>query len=146
MASVFGEAVDCDKVRIRRRRWHPLQPRDITMAPCGHIHFPPDSPMYCDDFAGASVERQGLFIHEMTHVWQAQTKGALYLPFFRHPFCRYDYRLKPGWPLSRYGIEQQAEIVRHAFLLRNGWKVAGVSDARAYDLLVDFTATAGCRP
>lgn len=85
------------------------------------------------------MELQGLFIHEMTHVWQAQTRGRFYLPLHRHPFCRYVYSLRPGRPLSRYGIEQQAEIVRHAFLLRNGWKVAGVADASVYDLLVDFS-------
>jgi len=81
---------------------------------------------------------QGLFMHEMTHVWQAQLKGKWYLPLMRHPWCRYDYSLKPGWKLERYGIEQQAEIVRHAFLLRNGRKVAGIADPAAYDLLVDF--------
>lgn len=138
---MFGDAVDCDKVRIRRRRWHPLQPRHITMAPCGHIHFPPGSPSYCDDFAAAGLDRQGLFIHEMTHVWQAQTRGRLYLPLLRHPFCRYDYSLKPGWPLTRYGIEQQAEIVRHAFLLRRGIRLAGAADSAAYERLVDFPGT-----
>ena len=56
----------------------------------------------------------------------------------RHPWCRYDYSLRPGWPLARYGIEQQAEIVRHAFLLRRGVRLAGVSDAAAYDALVNF--------
>lgn len=81
---------------------------------------------------------QGLLIHEITHVWQAQTRGRWYLPIHRHPFCRYEYSLKPGLPLTRYGIEQQAEIVRHAFLLRNGGKLPGVGDASAYDLLVDF--------
>ena len=35
-----------------------------------------------------------------------------------------------------YGIEQQAEIVRHAFLLRNGWRVAGVGDPAAYAMAV----------
>ena len=108
------------------------------MAPSGHIHFHPHSPRYCDDFSLAGMPLQGLFIHEMTHVWQAQVKGIWYLPLHRHLFCRYHYSLKPGWPLTRYGIEQQAEIVRHAFLLRNGWKVAGVSDSAAYDLLVNF--------
>lgn len=136
--SIFGSAVDCAKVRIRRRRWHPLQPSRITMAPCGHIHFPPHSAHYCDDFSKAEPGLQGLFIHEMTHVWQTQTRGTWYLPLRRHPFCRYDYSLKPGWPLTRYGIEQQAEIVRHAFMLRRGWKLAGASDAAAYDLLVNF--------
>jgi hypothetical protein len=38
----------------------------------------------------------------------------------RHPFCRYGYALEPGKPFDRYGIEQQAEIVKHAFLARNG--------------------------
>lgn len=108
------------------------------MAPSGHLHFHPVSPWYCDDFSEAEPHHQGLFIHEMTHVWQTQRLGRWYLPLHRHPFCRYSYSLKPGWPLTRYGIEQQAEIVRHAFLLRNGWKVAGVSDPSAYDLLVNF--------
>lgn len=108
------------------------------MAPCGHIHFHPDSPAYREDFASADIASQGLFIHEMAHVWQAQRRGTLYLPLFRHPFCRYHYRLKPGWPLARYGIEQQAEIIRHAFLLRHGLIAVGVTDIAAYDRLVDF--------
>lgn len=73
-----------------------------------------------------------------THVWQTQTRGDWYLLLHRHPWCRYDYSLRPGWRLERYGIEQQAEIVRHAFLLRNGIGVAGVADKAAYDGLVRF--------
>ncbi len=138
MREIFGTAIDCKAVRIRRRRWFPFQLRRITMAPCGHLHFHPESENYRDDFSEADHTLQGHFIHEMTHVWQAQTRGAWYLPLHRHPFCRYTYRLKPGWPLTRYGLEQQAEIVRHAFLLRKGWKVAGASDMRAYDALVAF--------
>mgnify|MGYP007123470365 CR=1 FL=1 len=95
------------------------------------------SDLYCDDFAAAPLSLQGLFIHEMTHVWQTQTRGTWYLPLWRHFSRRYDYTLKPGWRLERYGIEQP-EIVRHAFLLRNGRQVAGVADASAYDLLVNF--------
>ena len=38
-------------------------------------------------------------------------KGRFYLPLMRHPFCRYDYRLAPGKPFDRYGLEQQAQIV-----------------------------------
>ena len=138
MRSIFGSAVDYEPVRLRRRRWMPFQPDHVVMAPCGHIHFPPRSSWYCDDFSAASLEAQGLLIHEMTHVWQAQTRGRWYLPIHRHPFCRYEYSLKPGRTLTRYGIEQQAEIVRHAFLLRNGGSLPGVADASAYDLLVNF--------
>lgn len=108
------------------------------MAPRGHIHFHPDGSAYCDDFAHEDVLRQGFLIHELTHVWQAQQRGSWYLPLRRHPFCRYDYALRPGWPLSSYGIEQQAEIVRHAFLLRRGLRIAGVADRAAYDTLVRF--------
>ena len=136
--SVFGGAIDTGSVRLRRRRWFPLQPRRVVMAPCGHIHFHPRSPNWCEDFALADMTLQGLFIHEMTHVWQAQSRGRWYLPLFRTFSRRYDYSLKPGWALERYGIEQQAEIVRHAFLLRNGAKVAGVADAGAYESLVAF--------
>lgn len=108
------------------------------MAPCGHVHFHPRSPYYCDDFAQAELDLQGLFIHEMVHVWQAQKRGWWYLPLCRTFSRRYDYALKPGWPLERYGIEQQAEIVRHAFLLRNGGSVAGVADASPYETLLNF--------
>jgi hypothetical protein len=139
---VFGSALDPDPVRIHRRKWFPFQPRHILMAPTGHIHFHPRSTDYCDDLSQVDLRRQGLFIHEMTHVWQAQTRGRWYLPLMRHPFCRYDYALKPGQPLHRYGIEQQAEIVRHAFLLRNGMRIAGAPDSAAYDLLVNFPGAA----
>ena len=108
------------------------------MAPRGHLHFHPASHNYRDDFSQADILLQGHFIHEMTHVWQVQQRGPWFL-ILRRPFSRrYDYSLKPGWKLERYGIEQQAEIVRHAFLLRRGYAVAGLSDARAYDLLVNF--------
>lgn len=108
------------------------------MAPRGHIHFHPDGDAYCDDFSVMPLSAQAFFIHEMTHVWQAQTLGEWYLVLRRHPWCRYDYSLKPGWKLAQYGIEQQAEIVSHAFTLRNGGRLAGTSDKAAYDLLVNF--------
>lgn len=136
--SVFGNAIDYDAVTIRRRKWFPFQPRHVTMAPCGHLHFHPEGNAYCADFSSECLTRQGFFIHEMSHVWQTQTRGKWHLIFNRMPWARYDYTLKPGWQLTRYGIEQQAEIIKHAFWLRNGAKVAGVSDASAYDLLVNF--------
>ena len=135
---MFGNAIDYNRVTIKRRKWFPFQPRRVTMAPRGHLHFHPHSKAYCDDFSTASLTRQGLFIHELVHVWQVQTKGRWYLVTRRMPWARYDYALKPGWGLERYGIEQQAEIVKHAFWLRNGMRVAGAPDVSAYDLLVRF--------
>ena len=108
------------------------------MTPRGKIHFHPESDSYCDDFAAADWSLRGLFIHELTHAWQTQARGSWFLVLHRHPWCRYDYSLKPGWKLERYGLEQQAEIVRHALLLRHGVRVAGVPDPAAYELLVNF--------
>ncbi|MEM6908819.1 MAG: vgr related protein [Pseudomonadota bacterium] len=136
--SVFGDAIDYGAVRIKRRKWFPFQPRKVTMAPQGDLHFHPRGDAYCDDFSQENLLRQGLLIHELTHVWQTQTRGRWYLVLNRHPFCRYDYVLKPGQPFKAYGIEQQAEIVKHAFWLRHGIKVAGVADKAAYDVLVRF--------
>lgn len=141
--TVFGHAIDYRRVTLRRRKWFPLQPRRITMAPRGHLHFHPQSAAYCDDFSQVDVLRQGLLIHELTHVWQTQTLGEWYLVLNRMPWARYDYSLKPGWPLARYGIEQQAEIVKHAFWLRRGVAVAGIGDPKAYDLLVRFPGATG---
>lgn len=136
--TVFGTAIDYDRVTIRRRKWFPFQPRRITMAPRGHVHFHPRGENYCEDFSTADIFRQALLIHELTHVWQVQTKGNWYLLTHRMPWARYDYSLKPGWSLEKYGIEQQAEIVKHAFMLRNGVKLAGAADAAAYEVLVRF--------
>ena len=136
--TVFGDALDYAPIKLRRRKWFPLQPRNITMAPRGHLHFHPDGSAYCDDFANESLIKQGLLIHELTHVWQTQTRGDWYLVLNRHPWCKYEYSLMPGQPLAKYGIEQQAEIVKHAFWLRHGVKVAGITDKSAYDMLVRF--------
>lgn len=119
-SSVFGDAIDYRHVRLVRRRWLPFQPRSTVMAPTGNIHFHPHSDLWSEDFAKEPLHRQGLFIHELTHVWQTQQRGRLYLPLMRHPFCRYRYQIRPGQPFGRYGLEQQAEIVRHAFMAANG--------------------------
>ena len=123
---------------VKRTKFFPFQPRKTTMAPRGHLHFHPLGTSYCEDFSQEPLHKQGLLIHELTHVWQTQTRGDWYLVLNRHPFCRYDYAFKPGQPLTAYGIEQQAEIVKHAFYLRHGVKVAGVADKSAYDRLVRF--------
>ncbi len=96
------------------------------MAPTGNIHFHPASRLWSEDFSKERLSLQGLFIHEMTHVWQAQTRGRFYLPLMRHPFCRYSYDLVEGRPFERYGLEQQAEMVRHRFLAERGMATAAL--------------------
>ncbi|TPG22332.1 vgr related protein [Sphingomonas koreensis] len=136
--SLFGDAIDYDQVTIARRKWAFFQPRETVMAPCGTIHFHPAGRSYRDDFAVAGLSEQGLFIHEMTHVWQAQRGGRWYLPLMRHPFCRYRYDLIAGRAFGRYGLEQQAEIVRHAFLLRRRFALPDKPGLAAYEQLLPF--------
>jgi hypothetical protein len=134
--SVFGDAIDYSPVRIVRGKWIFFQPREVAMAPLGCIHFHPKGSLWREDYAAASLDLQGLLIHEMIHVWQHQQ--GIFLPLKRHPFCRYDYALKPGQPFARYGLEQQGEIVRHLFLLRHGARVAGAPPLASYETLVPF--------
>ena len=135
--TMFGNAIDFDRVRIHRTVWWPFQPRETLMAPDGDLWFHPQGGLFCADFCDQPLPLQAHFIHEMTHVWQAQRRGRWYLPLMRHPFCRYAYTLKPGKRFSRYGIEQQAEIMADAFLLRRGAVVRpGKAQLATYDALL----------
>ena len=145
--SMFGEAIDYASVRIRRRRFMPFQPRNVMMAPCGHVHVHPNSDIWSEDYSAERIGLQALFLHELTHVWQAQRRGRFYLVLMRHPFCRYDYAVRAGWPFERYGLEQQAEIVRHVFLLRHGVKVAGGPPLATLESILPFGGSAnGAKP
>lgn len=136
--SMFGDAIDIDRAVVHNARWWPFQPRSTLMAPDGAIWCHPGGGLFRACYASESLAMQALFVHEMTHVWQAQQRGRWYLPLMRHPFCRYAYRLMPGRPFARYGIEQQAEIVADAFLLRRGVARPGKPGLERYEALLPF--------
>jgi hypothetical protein len=115
-ASVFGAALDTSCVTVRRAKWWAWQPWWVTMAPDGHIWFHPNGFNWRADFAAETPGMQAHFIHELVHVWQVQAGGHLALR--RLPLARYGYTIVPGKPFARYGIEQQASIVEHAFRAR----------------------------
>ncbi len=71
-------------------------------------------------------------------MWQTQTRGRWFLVLMRHPFATYNYSLKPGWKLDRYGLEQQAEIVRHYWLLTQGVTIGGAPGLEAYRAILPF--------
>lgn len=135
---MFGTAIDLDSVTVKRRKWFPFQPKNVLMAPTGHIHVHPASDHWSEDFAKEHLHAQGWFLHELTHVWQTQKRGKYYLPLMRHPLCRYDYTVRANWPLERYGLEQQAEIVRHAFLLRNRITIRGAPPLPVLESILPF--------
>ncbi|WP_343528628.1 vgr related protein [Sphingomonas sp.] len=134
--SVFGDAIDYAQVRLSPTKWAFFQPRNTVMAPTGCIHFHPGGGLWREDFGACPLHEQGLFVHEMVHIWQHQR--GIFLPLKRHPFCRYDYVLKPGRAFARYGLEQQAEVVRHAFLLSRGAIVPGAPSLTQYASLIPF--------
>jgi hypothetical protein len=140
--SIFGDAIDYQRVRMIRRKWWPLQPRNAAMAPTGNIHFHPTGNLWSEDFSREPLWLQGFFIHEMTHVWQAQRYGRSYLPLMRHPFCRYRYKIVSGRPFHRYGLEQQAEMVRHAFLLRRGYQLESAPPLEELERVLPFGKSA----
>ena len=56
--SMFGEAIDYQRVRIVRGKWWPFQHKGVVMAPTGNVHFHPDDPrlvgwVQVDDVVGA---------------------------------------------------------------------------------------------
>lgn len=114
--TVFGAALDVAAVTVRHAKYWALHPWWVTMAPDGHLWCHPNGFTWAEDFAAEPPGSQAHFIHELVHVWQVQTGGHLALR--RPPFARYRYTLSPGKPFRRYGIEQQACIVEHAFLAR----------------------------
>lgn len=137
IASVFGEALDAAALTFRRGKWWVLQPRRVVMAPDGHVWFHPKSTAWRDDFSAASLPLRAFVVHELVHVWQRQHGVNLLLR--RYPFARYRYLpLVPGKPFAAYGIEQQAEIVRHAYLRREGADVAGAPPLAAYAAILPF--------
>ncbi|MBB3954796.1 vgr related protein [Novosphingobium sediminicola] len=136
VVDMFGAAIDPGPVRVIRRRWWWFQPRNVVMAPRGSLHFHPESQLWHPCFAQGSLAAQGLFIHEMVHVWQHQSGMNLLLR--RMPFCRYDYTLRPDAAWADYNIEQQAEIVRHAFLLRQGASWADAPPLIDLERLIPF--------
>lgn len=140
----FGDAIDLARVTIRRAKWWWLQPAWVVMAPDGHIWFHPNNASWRDDFSRASLFLQGLIVHELTHVWQHQQGVNLILR--RGPLARYDYLpLKAGLGFSGYGLEQQAEIVRDAYVKRMGGDVPGTPPLATYDALLPFRAESGER-
>lgn len=122
---VFGSLIDYSQVKIMNHPYLPWQARHVFMAPCGAIHA--RAPNYSPDYSAESRAFQGLFIHEMAHIYQYQQnihvllRGAILQSAFFLSFGRYNpyaYRLKAGKAFFDYNIEQQGDIARDIFFKR----------------------------
>jgi hypothetical protein len=116
-AEMFGPGLDTGRVRILAV---PVWNRAFVAGP-GLIVWPAAT---CPpDFSASDVplRRQAVFVHELTHVWQAQNGVALLLAKIRagDSDAAYAYDLD-GPPFPAMNIEQQAMVVEHAFLASRG--------------------------
>lgn len=121
---IFKDSIDYNLVKISDRPYSPLQGKDVTMAPNGHIYC---NNTYRDDFSKCSNSMQSHFIHEMTHIWQYQNRvihpvwGAA-KEMLKHKFnyaSAYKYEINTSKDFIDYGLEQQACILGDYFSLKN---------------------------
>lgn len=117
-AEMFGAGLDAGRVRIFAI---PVWSRAFVAGP-GLIVWPAASVPW--DFAAPQVplRLQAVFVHELTHVWQAQHGVSLILGKIKagDSDASYQYDLMGGREFTALNIEQQAMVVEHAFVASRG--------------------------
>ncbi|MBN9928503.1 type IV secretion protein Rhs [Pantoea agglomerans] len=116
--TVFGSSIQWNKVWVHCESYLPfgLQGKFVGMTPNGEMYFRKET--YLKDFSLSSKSNQHFFMHEMTHVWQHQhgmwvrTRGVFSWA------SNYKYTIDPNKSLSKYSMEQQAQIIADYFLLK----------------------------
>ena len=113
---VFGAGIDADRVRLFAI---PVWDRAFV-AGGGLMVWPARAAPR--DFTLAALETLAVFVHELTHVWQAQ--HGVWLPLAKlkagDTAAAYAYDLEAGPAFGDMNIEQQAMVVEDAFRLSRG--------------------------
>lgn len=128
----FGEALHLDDVRFLASPW----PFDRAFVPgrwFGRDWIVWPHKTLEPDIAEARLGRQATFIHELTHIWQAQQGVNLITGKIRagdRPQS-YEYPLGVDCDWGGLNIEQQAMVVEHRFRLSRGAAVP--ADQAFYD-------------
>jgi hypothetical protein len=124
LAPIFGAGVDPSLIRVAPGKFVRFQDDYTYMTPANTIYAPGD--LFRDDFSAADVDPylQGVFVHEVAHVWQHQNgmdliaAGLITFAGTSGDYAKaYPYTLDAGRDLTEYGIEQQASIVEDWFLM-----------------------------
>jgi hypothetical protein len=115
-AQMFGAGLDAAAVRLFAL---PVWRRAFVAGP-RLMAWPAASA--ADDFSQAPLRPQATFVHELTHVWQAQ--HGVFLPLAKLRAgdgpSAYAYDLASLRSFTTLNIEQQAMVVEHAFLAAQG--------------------------
>lgn len=120
----FGDALALDTIRFLGSPW-PFTRAFVPGRWFGREWIVWPARTLVDDFADAPIGRQATFIHELTHVWQAQQGVNLLTGKIRagdRPRS-YEYPLGMDCEWGGLNIEQQAMVVEHRFRLRRGGRV-----------------------
>lgn len=117
---VFGAGIEPARIRILAI---PFWNRAFVAGP-GLIVWPAATVRTDFSEPATPLRVQGVFVHELTHVWQAQNGVQLLLAKIkagdREESYAYDLSGGPAFPAMN--IEQQAMVVEHAFLASRGGK------------------------
>jgi hypothetical protein len=115
---VFGSGLRPERVRILSI---PLWRRAFVAGP-GLIVWPATSARSDFSAEGTPLEEQAVFVHELTHVWQAQSGVSLILGKLHagDSEASYHYDLMRGPAFQAMNIEQQAMVVEDAFRASRG--------------------------
>lgn len=128
---VFSNAVDYKKVKIfDRPNYATFLPKKLlgfeyaAEAPNGNIYCVEQE--YCSNDFSEEKNKQPLFLHEMTHVWQKHSGKDIFLKstndFIEANFNyleMYSFDIYSKKKFSDFGIEQQAETVETYMRIRN---------------------------
>ena len=115
---VFGGGIAPDRIRIFSL---PLWNRAFVAGP--RLIVWPSSTVRADFSDSATpLNVQAVFVHELTHVWQAQNGISLLLAKIKagDSDAAYRYELLDSEVFATMNIEQQAMVVEHAFRLSRG--------------------------
>ena len=126
----FGNTIDYKQVKIFNRSLFLWPAPDHTAARMwnGNIYVFSD-PFKTRDFSSADTTTKGVYLHELTHVWQyANDPKFLASGFFSLLMHDFDYQSLYGYSiddhkyLSAFNFEQQAQIIEDHHRLRTEFR------------------------
>ena len=115
---VFGTGLATEQVRILALPWWN---RAFVVGP-GLLVWPAETMPADFGACDCSLDTQAVFVHELTHVWQAQRGISLLVAKLRagDSAAAYAYDLEQGPGFLALNIEQQAMVVEDGFRLSRG--------------------------
>ncbi|QDH73269.1 hypothetical protein [Brevundimonas sp. M20] len=128
----FGETLDYPPIRFLPSPW----PFDRAFVPgrwFGRDWIVWPKATLVADLSTAPLKLQSTFIHELTHVWQAQRGVNLLTAKLRagDSDASYAYPLADDCDWDHLNIEQQAMVIEHRFRLSHG--LGAPADKAFYD-------------